>query len=108
MPSELFLNKVSTVGDIDFLQLLDNWRQLLRYEIGRERLKADLHQTLARLEQVVGGWGNIRVAQSPTAASAAEEVAVPADQEATAPLPEPVPADPLDAFEYSSNVADPR
>ncbi len=46
------------VGDVDFLQLLDNWRQLLRYELGRERLEADLRQTLADLEQVVGGWLN--------------------------------------------------
>ena len=44
------------VGDVDFLQLLDNWRQLLRYELGRERLESDLRQTLADLEQVVGGW----------------------------------------------------
>ena len=42
----------------DFLQLLDNWRQLLRYELGRERLESDLRQTLADLEQVVGGWRN--------------------------------------------------
>ena len=46
------------VGDVDFLQLLDNWRQLLRYELGRERLESDLRQTLADLEQVVGGWRN--------------------------------------------------
>ena len=46
------------VGDVDFLQLLDNWRQLLRYELGRERLEADLRQALADLEQVVGGWRN--------------------------------------------------
>lgn len=45
------------VGEIDFLQLLDNWRQLLRYELGQVRLQADLRQVLADLERVVGGWG---------------------------------------------------
>ena len=44
------------VGDVDFLQLLDNWRQVLRYELGRHRLEADLRQALAGLEQAVGGW----------------------------------------------------
>ena len=97
-----------TVGDVDFLQLLDNWRQLLRYEIGRERLKADLHQTLAGLEQVVGGWGDIRAAQSPPDAPAAEEVAVPADQTTTEPLPAPAPADPLDAVVHPSDATNPR
>ncbi len=44
------------VGEVDFLQLLDNWRQVLRYELGRHRLEADLRQALAGLEQAVGGW----------------------------------------------------
>ena len=43
------------VGEVDFLQLLDNWRQLLRYEISNLRLKATLYQTLSELEQVMGG-----------------------------------------------------
>ena len=96
------------VGDIDFLQLLDNWRQLLRYEIGRERLRADLHQTLARLEQAVGGWGGVRGAQSPPADPAAEEVELPPDQDTTEPLPAPAPADPLDAVVHPSDAADPQ
>ena len=54
----LLVDEVLAVGDVDFLQLLDNWRQLLRYELGRERLESDLRQTLADLEQVVGGWRN--------------------------------------------------
>jgi len=43
------------VGEVDFLQLIDNWRQLLRYEINYHRLEASLRQTLAELERVVGG-----------------------------------------------------
>ncbi len=44
------------VGEVDFLQLLDNWRQLLRYEVMNQRLQASLRQTVADLEQVVGGF----------------------------------------------------
>ncbi len=44
-----------SVGEVDFLQLIDNWRQLLRYEIAEKRLQATLRQTLASLERVVGG-----------------------------------------------------
>lgn len=43
------------VGDVDFLQLIDNWQQLLRFQIAHHRLEAQLQQTLATLEKVVGG-----------------------------------------------------
>ncbi len=43
------------VGEVDFLQLIDNWRQLLRYEISCRRTEASLRQTLAGLERAVGG-----------------------------------------------------
>lgn len=43
------------VGEVDFLQLIDNWRQLLKYEISFRRLEATLRQTLAELERAVGG-----------------------------------------------------
>ncbi len=43
-------------GEVDFLQLIDNWRQLLRYEVNHRRLDASLRQTLAELEQAVGGF----------------------------------------------------
>jgi len=46
------------VGEVDFLQLVDNWRQLLRYEISYIRLEASLRQSLAELERVVGGFSN--------------------------------------------------
>jgi outer membrane protein TolC len=44
-----------TVGKVDVLQLIDNWQQLLRYQIAQQRLEAQLRQTLATLERVVGG-----------------------------------------------------
>ena len=43
------------VGDVDFLQLIDNWQQLLRFQIAYHRLESQLQQTLAMLERVVGG-----------------------------------------------------
>jgi len=43
------------VGDVDFLQLIDNWQQLLRFRIAYHRLESQLQQTLAMLERVVGG-----------------------------------------------------
>jgi cobalt-zinc-cadmium efflux system outer membrane protein len=67
------------VGDVDFLQLLDNWRQVLRYDLGRHRLEADLRQALAGLEQAVGGWSFTQVAEPQ-----AEEVAAPAASAADA------------------------
>ncbi|MCA9246190.1 MAG: TolC family protein [Planctomycetales bacterium] len=48
-------NQAYNVGEIDFLQLIDNWRQLLRYEISYRQLESQLRQTLAELERVVGG-----------------------------------------------------
>ncbi len=44
------------VGEVDFLQLIDNWRQLLRYQVNYRRLEATLRQTLAELQRVVGGF----------------------------------------------------
>jgi len=69
------------VGDVDFLQLIDNWEQLLRFRIAYHRLESQLQQTLAALERVVGG-------QFETAAPA-ERVRPPAAPENG--LPEPLP-----------------
>jgi outer membrane protein TolC len=44
------------VGEVDFLQVIDNWRQALRYEVHYRRLDASQRQTLAELERVVGGF----------------------------------------------------
>ena len=44
------------VGEVSFLQLVDNWRQLLRFQIATHRLEAQLRQSLARLERTIGGY----------------------------------------------------
>lgn len=49
-------SRAYNVGEVDFLQLIDNWRQLLRYEVTYRRLEASLRQTLAELDRVVGGF----------------------------------------------------
>ncbi|HMO13689.1 MAG TPA: TolC family protein [Pirellulaceae bacterium] len=43
-----------TVGSVDFLQLIEIWRQLFRFQIQEKRLEADLHQSLAELSRVLG------------------------------------------------------
>ena len=43
------------VGDVDFLTLIDNWQQLLRYQVTYHRVESQLQQTLAALERAVGG-----------------------------------------------------
>jgi len=53
-------------GEVDFLQLIDNWRELLRYEVSFLRLEASLRQTLADLERTVGGISNLKSAPLPT------------------------------------------
>jgi len=65
------------VGEVDFLQLIDNWRQLLRYEVTYYRLEASLRQTLAGLERVVGGF----------AEPSAESIPAPRDEIHRLPLP---------------------
>lgn len=44
------------VAEVDFLQLIDNWRQLLRFHIAEKQLEAQLRQTLASLARVVGNY----------------------------------------------------
>jgi outer membrane protein TolC len=74
------------VGQIDFLTLLDNFRQLLRYEVNYHRLEASLHQTLAELERVVGGSTAqpseaIPAPEGPTPPAAAPMLLPPPEQE---------------------------
>ena len=45
------------VGEVDFLQLVDNWRQVLRFQLAEQRLESQLRQSLAMLERVVGTYG---------------------------------------------------
>lgn len=44
------------VGKVDFLQLIENWRQLLRFHIAEKRFETDLQQTLAALTRQVGSF----------------------------------------------------
>ncbi len=41
-------------GQIDILQLLDNWQDLLRFQVTQQRLEAQIRQSLASLDRVVG------------------------------------------------------
>ncbi len=59
------------VGTTEFVQLIDNWRELLRLQIMHQELEAQLRQTMASLERVVGGF------------------AVPSTEVIPAPVPEP-------------------
>ena len=71
-------SRAYNVGEVDFLQLIDNWRQLLRYEVSYYRLEASLRQTLAQLERIVGGLSGTPFPQ-----------AVPSPAERLQPLPPP-------------------
>jgi outer membrane protein TolC len=42
------------VGKVDFQQMIDNWRDLLRFEITAQRIEAGLRQSLASLARAVG------------------------------------------------------
>jgi outer membrane protein TolC len=44
------------VGKVDFLQLIENWRQLLRFHIAEKRFETDLHQSLAALARQIGSF----------------------------------------------------
>lgn len=69
------------VGQVDILQLLDNWRELLRFYVMQAQLEAQLRQTLASLARVVGIY---ELAADETGAAAAE----PAAPAAVLPAPE--------------------
>lgn len=83
------------VGSVDFQQMIDNWQQLLTFEIQLARLEASLGQRLASLERVVGcrlsalpaasseGPGN---PNPPESSPAPDEAEVP---EPPKPRPEP-------------------
>jgi cobalt-zinc-cadmium efflux system outer membrane protein len=42
------------VGQVDFQTLIDNWQDLLQFEISEKRLEAELRQSLASLARVIG------------------------------------------------------
>ena len=70
-------SRAYNVGQVDFLQLIDNWRQLLRYEVNYRRLEASLRQTIAELERVVGGFIE----------PSAEPIPIPEDPQPLPPVP---------------------
>ncbi len=44
------------VGKVDFLQMIENWRQLLRFHITEKRFETDLQQSLAALAREIGSF----------------------------------------------------
>lgn len=68
------------VGQVDVLQLVDNWRQLLKMRLAQVRAETQLRQSLASLERLVGGQLEQSISPEPI------------------PAPEPRPAD--DAREH--------
>lgn len=44
-------------GSIDMTTLIDNWQELLRYQVMQQRLEAQLRQSIASLERTIGGFG---------------------------------------------------
>jgi outer membrane protein TolC len=65
------------VGQVDFLRLIDSWRQLLQLQIGEQRLEAQLRQSIASLDRVLGHC---------------EMVPLPDPEPTTPPEPERIPA----------------
>ena len=56
------------VGQVDFLQLMDNWRTLLTLQTARLRREADLWQTISALQRATGdAWSPATVADLPAA-----------------------------------------
>jgi len=52
------------VGQTDFLQLVDNWRQLLKFRVMLSQQESQLRQTLSTLERVVGGMMPLKQADA--------------------------------------------
>jgi cobalt-zinc-cadmium efflux system outer membrane protein len=49
-------------GQVGVLQLVDNWRDLLQFQLTYQRLEAQLRQTMAELERTVGGYAALQAA----------------------------------------------
>jgi outer membrane protein TolC len=74
------------VGKSDFLTLIDNWQQLLRFKIAYHRIESQLQQTLATLERVVGG--QLQTIAPP------ETIPPPVPGASGGPVPQPLPPEP--------------
>ncbi|HBL44789.1 MAG TPA: hypothetical protein DDZ90_15490 [Planctomycetaceae bacterium] len=66
-------------GEVDFLQLVDNWRELLRFEVSYLRLEASLGQSLAELERVIGGIDTQALQPIPAAPEALDNLPLPVE-----------------------------
>ena len=53
------------VGTTEFVQMIDNWRELLRLQIMHQQLEAQLRQSMASLERVVGGFTALSIEAIP-------------------------------------------
>jgi cobalt-zinc-cadmium efflux system outer membrane protein len=83
------------VGRVDFLQLVDNWRQLLRFQIMYRRLESQLRETLASLERVVGGQLQVPVPEgTPPTPAPKSKPAAPGAQLPVPPVPPVAPLPP--------------
>lgn len=67
------------VGTTGFVQMVDNWRALLRVQLLLERTESQLQQTLASLERIVGGFATVSASQ-PTGPGL-EAIPTPASEE---------------------------
>ena len=72
-------------GGVSFLQVIDNYSELLTFQIQLARLETGLGQALASLERVVG----CQLAALPDAAAAPGPVLAPAPDELPPPAPAP-------------------
>jgi outer membrane protein, heavy metal efflux system len=47
-------------GNLQIIQVIDNWRQLLRFQLAHRQIEMQLRQTLASLERVIGRYNAAR------------------------------------------------
>jgi outer membrane protein TolC len=74
------------VGEVDFADLIANWRELLRFHVAHVQLQAQLRQTLASLERLVGGLRDAPPETIPAPHAGQQKTLDPPD-----PLPEITP-----------------
>jgi outer membrane protein TolC len=65
------------VGTTEFVQLMENWRELLRLQITQQQLESQLRQTIASLRRVVGGFTIAATESVPIPEPTSESTIVP-------------------------------
>lgn len=68
---ELSISEYST-GKADFVQLIENWRSVLRYKLSEANLQSQHNQALASLTRAVGHWNLSETKPNPADASPSE------------------------------------